>query len=44
MHPQLNIEQDGRLLRVTLNRTEDNGVSDSMASALSAALLSAHET
>jgi enoyl-CoA hydratase len=44
MHPQLKIEQDGRLLRVTLNRTEDNGVSDSMASALSAALLSAHET
>ena len=44
MHPHLKIEQDGRLLRITLNRTEDNGVSDSMASALSAALLSAHET
>lgn len=31
-------------MRVTLNRTEDSGVSDSMASALSTALLSAHET
>lgn len=44
MHPHLKIEQDGRLLRVTLNRTEDNGVSDSMATALSAALLTAHES
>lgn len=44
MHPHLKIEQDGRLLRVTLNRTEDCGVSDSMASALSATLLAAHET
>jgi enoyl-CoA hydratase len=43
MHPHLKIEQDGRLLRITLNRTEDNGVSDSMASALSVALLTAHE-
>lgn len=44
MHPHLKIEQQGRLLHITLNRTEDNGVSDSMATALSAALLKAHET
>ena len=25
-HPQLKIEQDGKLLRITLNRPEDNGV------------------
>jgi enoyl-CoA hydratase len=43
-HPQLTIEQEGRLLRVTLNRTPDNGVSDSMAAALSEAVLKAHET
>ncbi|MDM0110839.1 enoyl-CoA hydratase/isomerase family protein [Variovorax sp. J22R133] len=44
MHPQLIIEQQGRLLSVTLNRTEDNGVSDSMASALSQLLATAHQT
>jgi len=44
MHQHLKVEQKGRLLNVTLNRTEDNGVSDSMASALSGVLLKAHET
>ena len=44
MHPHLIIEQKDRLLSVTLNRTEDNGVSDSMASALSQLLANAHET
>ena len=39
----LKIEQDGRLLRVTLQR-EGNGVSDGMAAQLSRALLAAHET
>lgn len=44
MHPHLKIEADGRLLRVTLNRPEDNGMSDSMASALSELLRDAHKT
>ena len=44
MSEQIRIEQDGRVLRVTFNRPEDNGVSDSMAAALSAALATAHET
>ena len=44
MHPHILIEQDGRLLRIKFNRPEDNGVSDSMAAALSEAVLSAHET
>lgn len=44
MHEHLKIEQDGRILRITLNRTSDNGVSDSMAAALSKAVLSAHES
>ena len=44
MHDHLKIEQDGRLLRVTLNRQADCGVSDSMAAALARTLLSAHET
>lgn len=43
MHQHLIVEQQDRLLNVTLNRTEDNGVSDSMATALSQLLLSAHE-
>jgi enoyl-CoA hydratase len=42
-HPNLQIEQDGRLLRITLARP-DCGVSDSMAAAVSAALAKAHET
>lgn len=44
MSEQLSIEQDGRLLRITFNRPDDNGVSDSMAAALSAAILDAHTT
>ena len=44
MHPNLIIEQKGRLLTVQFNRTPDNGVSDSMAAALSDAVLKAHET
>jgi enoyl-CoA hydratase len=44
MHPDLDISQDGRLLRITFKRTQDGGVSDSMAAALSAAVLGAHET
>ena len=44
MSTQIVIKQDGRILRVTFNRTEDNGVSDSMAAALSQAVLTAHET
>jgi enoyl-CoA hydratase len=44
MSEQLIIEQDGRLLKVKFNRHPDNGVSDSMAATLSAALAVAHET
>ena len=44
MNPHILIEQDGRLLRIKLNRPEDNGVSDSMAAALSEAVLNAHDT
>lgn len=44
MHPHLIIQQDGRLLRVTFNRQPDNGVSDSMAAALTEVLATAHET
>ncbi len=44
MSDQVRIEQDGRILRITFDRPQDNGVSDSMAAALSAALLKAHET
>ncbi|MEK9719962.1 MAG: enoyl-CoA hydratase/isomerase family protein [Quisquiliibacterium sp.] len=44
MHPNLIIEQDNRLLRIQFNRAEDCGVSDSMAAALSEAVLRAHET
>lgn len=43
MHPHLIIEQQGRVLYVTLSR-EDSGVSDSMATALSQLLAKAHET
>ena len=35
MSEHLQVEQDGRLLRLTLNRTPDNGVSDAMAAQLS---------
>ncbi len=44
MSENLIIKQDGRILRITFNRTPDNGVSDSMAAALSKAVLCAHET
>ena len=44
MSEKLIIEQDGRLLKIKFNRTPDNGVSDSMAAALSEAVLNAHDT
>jgi len=44
MNEQLTVVQDGRLLRITFNRPDDNGVSDSMAAAFSAAILDAHTT
>ena len=44
MSEHLQVEQDGRLLRVTLNRTPDNGVSDAMAAQLSQCVTAAHET
>jgi enoyl-CoA hydratase len=44
MSEQIRIEQDGRLLRITFNRPDDNGISDSMAAAFSEVVLSAHET
>lgn len=44
MGEQIRIEQDGRVLRVTFNRPEDNGVSDRMAAEMSDALARAHET
>ena len=40
----IDIRQDGRLLRITFARTEDCGVTDSMAAALAAALADAHTT
>ena len=43
MSNPVSILQDGRLLRITLQR-DGNGVTDGMAAQLSAALLSAHET
>ena len=43
MSDPIHIQQDGRLLRITLQR-EGNGVSDGMAAKLSAAVLAAHET
>jgi len=44
MNNQLLIQQDGRILRITLNRPHDNGISDSMAAALAHAVNHAHET
>jgi enoyl-CoA hydratase len=38
MSEQIKIQQDGRILRITFNRAEGNGVSDSMAAALSEAV------
>ena len=37
------LEQDGRILRATFNRSDDNAVTDKMADQLSEAVLSAHE-
>ncbi|MEI7530775.1 MAG: enoyl-CoA hydratase/isomerase family protein [Betaproteobacteria bacterium] len=44
MIDQIRIQQDGRILRVTFDRPEDNGVSDKMAAKLIEALETAHET
>jgi enoyl-CoA hydratase/carnithine racemase len=44
MSNPLDIQQDGRLLRITFRRTEDCGVTDSMAAQLSEAVLNAHTT
>ncbi len=44
MNEHLLIKQDGRILRITFNRTEDNGISDSMAVAFADAINNAHET
>ena len=44
MSEHIIVQQVGRILKITFNRTEDNGVSDSMAAALSKAVMSAHET
>ncbi len=44
MSDQIQIQQDGRILRIKFNRAEGNGVSDSMAAALSEAVMQAHET
>jgi len=44
MSEQLLVEQDGRILRVTFNRKEDNGVTDSMAAAFAELAMKAHET
>lgn len=44
MSKQLLVEQDGRILRITLNRPEDNGISDSMAAEFANAVNMAHET
>lgn len=44
MNPSIDIVQDGRILRVCFNRPQDNGVSDSMAAALTEAVMAAHET
>jgi enoyl-CoA hydratase len=43
MSEQLLIEQDGRILRITFNRTQDNGISDSMAVAFANAIGNATE-
>jgi enoyl-CoA hydratase len=44
MSDQLILAQDGRILRATFNRRDDNACSDAMAAELSAALAKAHET
>jgi len=42
MSEHLKIEQDGRLLRVTLSRPEDNGISDAMAAEFAETVSNAH--
>lgn len=44
MSKQLLIEQVGRILQITLNRPQDNGISDSMAAGMADAINQAHET
>jgi enoyl-CoA hydratase len=44
MSEQLLVQQDGRILRITFNRPQDNGISDAMAVAFAAAITKAHET
>lgn len=44
MSKQLLIEQVGRILQITLNRPQDNGISDSMAAGMANAINQAHET
>ena len=44
MSKHLLVEQDGRILRVTFNRPEDNGISDPMAAAFVEAVGNAHTT
>jgi enoyl-CoA hydratase/carnithine racemase len=44
MSDQLILEQDGRILKATFNRPDDNTCSDAMAAELSAALYKAHDT
>lgn len=44
MSQPLLIEQDGRLLRVTMNRPQDNGVTDAMAAQIADVVLGAHKT
>lgn len=40
----LQVQQDGRILRITLNRPQDNGISDPMAAAFVDAVNNAHKT
>ncbi len=40
----LRVEQDGRLLRITMDRSQDNGVTDAMAAGIAEQVLKAHET
>ena len=42
MTPEVLVQQDGRLLRLTFNRPLDNAVTDAMALAVSKALDTAH--
>jgi len=44
MSKHLLVEQDGRILRVTFNRPEDNGISDAMAGEFVEAVNNAHKT